>query len=237
PLALWPDTIGEREAGGDGIDADTVGPELEGELARQRDDPALGGGVGAAARLREPAAGDGGDVDDLAAFLPLHHRHDRMAEEEGAGEVEVQELLPFLEGELVERRGRARDDRAAAHAIDEDVDVAVGVDGAPDHVLHGGGVESIGAEPERTAPGGGDLGGEPVEGGLIEIDRDHAATLAPDDTRRRATDAGASPGDQRDLTLEPHRRSALRAPVTVETPAPSSARTCGSADRAWRLPG
>ncbi len=100
-----------------------------------------------------------------------------MVEEEGAGEVEVQELLPLLEGELIQRGGRARDDGAAAHGIDEDVDPAVSVDGASDGVLHGGGVERIRPHPQRPVPA--DLGDEPVERRLIHVDPTTAPPSRP----------------------------------------------------------
>src|SRR5690349_10372568 len=39
------DALGQGEARGDGVDGDAVGAELEGQLAGERDDAALGGGV------------------------------------------------------------------------------------------------------------------------------------------------------------------------------------------------
>ena len=50
-----------------------------------------------------------------------------------------------------------------AHGVDEDVDAAVGADGLPHRVLDGGGVERIGADPERSAATARDLGREPVQ--------------------------------------------------------------------------
>src|SRR5262245_3376255 len=78
-LPVRPDALRERETGRDGIHRDAMWPELGGELPGERDDAALGGCIGAAARLGEAAAGDRGDVDDLPALLPLHHRHHGMA--------------------------------------------------------------------------------------------------------------------------------------------------------------
>ena len=48
-LPMRPDAFGEGDAGGDGIDVDAVRPELMGELAGERDDAALGRGIGARA--------------------------------------------------------------------------------------------------------------------------------------------------------------------------------------------
>src|SRR5439155_17444388 len=63
----------EREAGGDRVHGDAVRAELERELPGERDDPALGGGVGAAARRAQAAARDRREVDDLPTALTLHH--------------------------------------------------------------------------------------------------------------------------------------------------------------------
>src|SRR5204862_182515 len=104
----------QGQARRDRIDVDAEGAELQRELAREGDDAALGGGVGGAAAGAEPASGDRRDVHDLAGGLALHDGHDRVAEQEGAGEVEVQQALPVGERQLVDGRGWLADDRAAA---------------------------------------------------------------------------------------------------------------------------
>ena len=119
------DALGQGDAGGDGVDVDAVGPELEGELAGEGDDAALGRGIGAGAVVAEATAGDRGQVHDLAAALLLHHRNDRVRAEEGGVEVEGDELLPVGEAQLLGRRLRIGDHRAAAHRVDQDVDGAV----------------------------------------------------------------------------------------------------------------
>jgi hypothetical protein len=110
---------------------------------------------------------------------------------------------------LVDIAGWAGDDGAAAHGIDEDVDAAVGVHGAPDGVLDGRGVERVGPDPDRPAARAGDLGGEPVERALFHIDGHHRATLAADDTRRGPADARSGRRDQCDFAFESHRGSPL----------------------------
>src|SRR5438128_157950 len=66
--------LGHRRAGGDGVDGDAVGPDLQREVAREADDARLGRRVvrghthGAAARHY------GGHVDDAARALALHQR-------------------------------------------------------------------------------------------------------------------------------------------------------------------
>ncbi len=188
--------------GRDRVDRDAVGAQLEGELAGERDDAALGGGVGARARPAEPAAGDRGQVDDLAAPLPLHHRDHRVGEEERPGQVEVDQLLPLLERELVQQGGGAAHDGAAAHPVDQDVDAPVGLDGLPDRALHRRRVEGVGAERERAAARGDDVGGQALEHGRLQVHAHHGAALARDDHRGRAADAGPRRRDQRHLALE-----------------------------------
>src|SRR5439155_720728 len=71
----------QGEAGRDGVHGHAERAELERELARERDDPALGRRIGAAARGAQSPAGDRRDVDDLAPVLAFHHRGDRVAEQ------------------------------------------------------------------------------------------------------------------------------------------------------------
>src|SRR5688500_430527 len=59
----------QRQARRDGVDRDAVRAQLERQLAGERDDAALGGGVGGAARGTDAATGDGRDVHDLARAL------------------------------------------------------------------------------------------------------------------------------------------------------------------------
>src|SRR4029077_11039047 len=73
-----------------------------------------------------------------------------VGEEEGAGEVEVEQLLPLLERELVEGGGGPGHDGAAAHRVDQDVDAPVRVDGPLHHALHRGRVERVRPQRERA---------------------------------------------------------------------------------------
>src|SRR5438270_11896359 len=77
-----PDAFGQGAARRDRVDVDVVGPELEGELAGEGDNAALRRGIGAAARRAEAAPGDRGQIDDLAAALAFHDRHDSVGEQE-----------------------------------------------------------------------------------------------------------------------------------------------------------
>src|SRR5204863_9918782 len=72
-----PDALGQGAARRDRLDVDVIGPELKGELTREGDDAAFRRGIGARRRRAEPAPGDRGEIDDLAAALLFHDRHDR----------------------------------------------------------------------------------------------------------------------------------------------------------------
>src|SRR6185503_15503603 len=71
---------------------------------------------------RRDQAGDRGDVDDPAALAPPDHGPaDQLGADERAREIEVDDLLPLLELEVLGRRV----DPTAAHVVDEDVHRAV----------------------------------------------------------------------------------------------------------------
>jgi hypothetical protein len=67
-------------------------------------------------------AGNRGDVDDTAITLLEHRRHYRLAADEGAIEIDVQHLAPFLEIRLPHRLV----DAGNTGIVDEDVDLAEG---------------------------------------------------------------------------------------------------------------
>src|SRR5207247_8228623 len=69
----------------------------------------------------------GSDIDDLAATLLLHDGVAGTAREEGAGQVDVDDLAPLGEGEVL-------DGLADVHAsvVDEDVEPAEALDGRLD---------------------------------------------------------------------------------------------------------
>src|SRR6202023_615588 len=65
-------------------------------------------------------AGDRGDVDDAAVFPGEHRRHDRLAADEGAVEIDAQHLAPLIEIGLPYRLVDAGD----AGIVDENIDLA-----------------------------------------------------------------------------------------------------------------
>ena len=98
------------------------GPELVRRLAREADLPGLRAGVRLDAGQADAAPGAGGDVDDPAVAALLHAGHDRARAEERARQVRVDDGLPVVVGDLLERPADLADD--AARVVDEDVDPA-----------------------------------------------------------------------------------------------------------------
>ena len=108
--------LGVKPAGQDRVDLDLVGGPGQRQALGELDDPALARRVGRG----EPGAEDRGhatDVHDLPATGPLHRRIDRLREQEGAGEVHVQDLLPVLQAHLLRRLADVD-----ARIVKEDVD-------------------------------------------------------------------------------------------------------------------
>lgn len=85
-------------AWGDGVDADVVASPLGSEGLGQLNDAGLGGIVaGLLLRVVDDGTGHGGDVDDGAALLGLDHLlADGLGDEEGAGDVDVNEAAELL---------------------------------------------------------------------------------------------------------------------------------------------
>ena len=132
-----------EEARRDGVHADPPARPRHRELARQADQPGLGRGVRRVVRPlhRRVHAGDRGDVDDAAPLPRQHVSAGGLREEERAGQVDVDHLLPLRQGHVL--RLRRPGDAGVVH---EDVDPAVGGDrlvhdrldvGRPGHIAEG----------------------------------------------------------------------------------------------------
>jgi len=123
----------------DRVDADVVGAEFGGELDGQGVDGALagqrGGGRHPGDRMIDQHRPD---VDDRAAGR-LHVRDDRLGEEEGALEIDVEEPVEVL---LVDVEKRARLEQAGV--VDQHIDAAEPGDGVSDHRLAHGRVGRVG---------------------------------------------------------------------------------------------
>src|SRR5580693_6418895 len=95
-------------------------------------------------------AGDRGDVDDAAVFLGEHRRHDRLAADEGAVEIDAQHLAPLLEIGLPYRLVDAGD----TGIVDEDIDLAERLQRVVAGLFHRGQVGHVDLE---RGDGGADL--------------------------------------------------------------------------------
>src|SRR5215204_1535554 len=96
--------IGVDDAGAYGVDPDVRPGVVEGGVLGQTDDAVFGGGVGgAAAEDLDPGAGGG--VDDRAATVFEQQRDLALQAEEDAAEVDGDDPVPFLLGDLGGRLG------------------------------------------------------------------------------------------------------------------------------------
>ena len=143
-----------------------------------------------------------------------HDRHHRLAAQEHAGEVDVDDLLPLVDAQLPDRRGAAGD----TGVIDQRVDASPAIEGGADRGVPGdrlGDVELL-SDPELANRRRGGLRGLVVN--VRDHDRRAFAGEAPGD--RFANPAGRS-GNDRCLPLEPHRSFSSAACGGGNTPPPS----------------
>src|SRR5882757_2370253 len=98
------------------IDLKAVFRPIGAHAAGQVLDRALGGGVRRNSRPREFAL-HGGDVDDLAMATSDHVTGDGLADIERARNIGGEQLLPFLDGKVLERRAELH-----AGIVDQDID-------------------------------------------------------------------------------------------------------------------
>ena len=111
-----------HEAGRDVVDGDAPRPELVRELPRQSDLRRLRRRVrlNAGEADAEPRAAR--DVDDAAAARRLHPRRDGLRAVERAGDVDVEDVLPLVRRDLLERAADLAEH--AAGVVHENVDAA-----------------------------------------------------------------------------------------------------------------
>lgn len=76
-------------------------------------------------------SGDGGDVDDLPAFLRFHRRQHGGDAVEDAANVDVDDLVPFVDFQLLQQR-----QRHDAGVVEQHVNAAIEVKGALRQRLH-----------------------------------------------------------------------------------------------------
>jgi len=118
-------------AGSDAVALDVVLAVLGGDVLGQHLQAALGSGVGGDS-LAAQLAHHGADVDDLAAALLDHIGNDRLGDDEGGVQVNVDDLTELGSGHLDHRD--ALDD---AGVVDQHVDVTDLGSNLLDHLIDG----------------------------------------------------------------------------------------------------
>jgi hypothetical protein len=183
-------------AGSDGVDLNAFGGPLVGEGLGELGDAALGSCVGRDADAALEAE-EAGDVDDLAASFSGHDvSGDELGELEDAGEVDLQDVLPGVEGSV--DGGVAVD---GAGVVDEDVDATEVVVDAAEEGLGACGVGEIGLEGGGGATGGGDGGGCFGCGAAVAVNGDAGSGFREGGGDGCAEAAGGS-GDEGNFVVE-----------------------------------
>jgi hypothetical protein len=133
------------------IAGDAVATEIEGHGARETDESGLGGDIRGAVATAG-VDGRGADVDHPPPALRGHERIDRLGEEPGGLEVDVEVGVPHRRVELVERHvdALARElPQRHGSVVDQDVHLAEVRAGRGDCGLHRRLVGHVAAVPEH----------------------------------------------------------------------------------------
>ena len=171
--------LGQRRAGSDGVHPDPVRPELERHRLRQAPDRVLRGAVVGEARPARVDGVDRGDVDDRAAVaLRPHLRSRRPDAEERAADVDVEDALELLRGDILEQE--VREDAGVVH---EHVEPAEAVDGRVDEPLDVGRRRDVALCRHHRVTR---LGEAPCAASRRSARRSASTTAAPASARRRA---------------------------------------------------
>ena len=156
----------------------------------------LGRGIGDRARARRVRR-DRAVVDDAAAarVLRLHDLDRFLRAQEHAGEVGIDDLLPGLVGQVLERHRR----RADAGIVEQDVEAAEGLLGLGEQRLDRRGIADVGGDGE--ALGAGRLS---LAHGLFQLVRaasgeDGGVALLHQRQCDSLADAGSGAGDESDF--------------------------------------
>ncbi len=229
-----------EEAGRDGVDADAHRREFARRRQRQRDDAALGGGIGGLADL--PLEGRNRRCRDDDAALAfgerlelLHVGGGKPHQIEGADEIDVDDTA-----ELVERmRPLAADDaRADADpgAIDQHARRALHLARRRHRRLATPGIGDVATDGDAA-----DLGRDLLGVLLVDVEHRHLGAGRRQGARRRRAETRSAAGDDRRVTLQLHARllrfrprPTLRQTAVFASQSPGSAAGRAAARRASR---
>jgi hypothetical protein len=145
-------------------------------------------------------AGPIAEVDDFSGALPAHRSAGELRQEEWRLEVDVEVRVPVALGDFLERLGC--EDRGR---VDEDVDLAEGVEHVGDQLFDFGDAVEVGAECPRLAALGRDPGDDcfGLGAGAMIMNCDRRAVVG-ELYRDGASDAAARACHQRNFSFEVH---------------------------------
>ena len=190
--------LGGRLVGGDGVDPDAVGRELERQRAREVGDRALHARVDRVPR-RGAVTLDRRDADDAAAVpLLLHLVRGEVGGVQQPAEVRADDRVPPAHVGV----GEVGLERAAGD-VDERVELAEAVEPVGEGLAHRVGVAHVDDDGERLLTGRGrDVGGGGAQQLLVLVEQHEVHARLGEVGRHGASESTAAPGDQRDLALQ-----------------------------------
>jgi len=193
--------VGRDRARGDRVDPD-LGREVAGQRGGEGAHAALGGAVGDGDRvdhvlLVDAVAVGAGEIDDRAVAGRAQVRQRRLADAEGAEQVDVEQGGERVRVGLGEAHRVGRVDPAGG--VDDDVDPAVALDHVGDEGSDGGRLGHLELRRVPLRTGGLDLGQRLARGGLrAAVPERHGRALAAQRPRHRAAQRAAGAGHDRD---------------------------------------
>jgi len=143
---------------------------------------------------------NGGDreiVDDRPAAL--HQGEHGLRDQEGAGEIGIEHVLPQFVGSAVDREFRLRD----AGIVDKDVEVAKMLADGFAKVVHGGGIANVTGFQQNTSAEPRRFPADFLKRGQLPAGQDEVAALSGERPSEGQSDAAAGTGNERDLSGEP----------------------------------
>ena len=174
------------------VDLDVVLGPGAGERARQLHDAALGRGIGCGERRAEDRH-HRADVDDLAAARRDHRRIGRLAADEGAGEVGLEDHVPLLERVLLRLLADV-----GAGVVDQDVEPAELLDALLHQRLAGVRAGDVDRDRERLGAEALELADRGLALVLVAAGDHHGRAGRREAARHAEPDAAIAAGDDRD---------------------------------------
>jgi hypothetical protein len=183
-------------SGRDGVHPHPEPRGLARDRAREADHPGLGRRVDRRA-LRADPAGLGRDVDDRARAAALHPVEHGVRDRDRAAQVDADHVVPQRLVGVDEER-----EAVGARVVDEHVERPERVLGNRHPGTRGGSVGDVHLHRDAV-----DLAGHVARTGLVEVGHRHPRALGGQPPGGGRADPRRAAGDERDPTLESHRRS------------------------------